>query len=139
MTVTAARHQANLTPAAARWLAVAARAATSWLVALALLLEVALSAFAPVTANGPLELLAAQEICHSLDASAPADSKDRVVVHFKCIGCVLACSLPPPALNVTLMPVRILARVAQGWPLSAAAPRGPPSLAHFARGPPILA
>ncbi|MGX7744277.1 hypothetical protein [Rhodopseudomonas parapalustris] len=121
-----------------RWLAAALRLSTSWLVTLALLLQIALSA-APPAGAGSLDVLASAGICHSIDTSAPADSQDRVVVHFKCIACVLGCSLPPPSLVVTAAPCLSWAWLTQRWPLARAAPRSAPVSSHSARGPPDLA
>ncbi|MCD0419279.1 hypothetical protein [Rhodopseudomonas sp. BR0M22] len=120
------------------WPAVAVRFATSWLVTLALLLQIALSA-APLPGAGSLDVLASAGICHSIDTSAPADSQDRVVVHFKCIACVLVCSLPPPSLVVTAAPSLSWVWLTQRWPLTEAAPRSVPASSHSARGPPDLA
>ncbi|UYO51352.1 hypothetical protein KQX64_09400 [Rhodopseudomonas palustris] len=111
---------------------------TSWIVTLALLLQIALSAM-PAASAASLDVLASAGICHSIDTSALPESQDRVVVHFKCIACVLVCSLPPPSLVVTAAPSLAWAWLAQRWPLTEAAPRSAPVSSHSARGPPDVA
>lgn len=120
------------------WFGAALRMSTSWIVTLALLLQIALSAM-PAASAASLDVLASAGICHSIDTSAPAESQDRVVVHFKCIACVLVCSLPPPSLVVTAAPSLAWAWLAQRWPLAEAAPRSAPVSSHSARGPPDVA
>ncbi|OPF94176.1 hypothetical protein D4Q71_17055 [Rhodopseudomonas palustris] len=120
------------------WFSSALRMSTSWLVTFALLLQIALSVVPPASAAS-LDVLSGAGICHSIDTSAPADSQDRVVVHFKCIACVLVCSLPPPSLVVTAAPSLTWAWLAQRWPLTEAAPSSAPVSSHSARGPPDLA
>ncbi|MBI5130460.1 MAG: hypothetical protein HZA66_13540 [Rhodopseudomonas palustris] len=116
-----------------------ARLAVSWIVALALLLQIALSAIVPAIGMGPLDPLAAAEICHVGDSSTPADSTDRVAVRFKCIACVIATSLPPPALAAASTPFQTWIWRSQIWPLLAAAPRSRPAASHSPRGPPAIA
>jgi hypothetical protein len=120
-------------------IATVARLATSWIVAFALLLQIAATAVSPATGTGPLDLLTAAEICHTVDPSAPADSSDRVVVRFKCIACVVACSLPPPALLAVSIPTLSWTWRSPTWPPSVAASRSAPAASHSARGPPVLA
>ena len=88
------------------WIGAVLRMSTSWIVTLALLLQIALSAM-PAASAASIDVLASAGICHSIDTSAPAESQDRVVVHFKCIACVLVCSLPPPSLVVTAAPNQV--------------------------------
>uniref|UniRef100_E6VFR6 DUF2946 domain-containing protein n=1 Tax=Rhodopseudomonas palustris (strain DX-1) TaxID=652103 RepID=E6VFR6_RHOPX len=120
------------------WFASALRMSTCWIVTFALLLQIALSAMPPAGAAS-LDVLSSAGICHSIDTSAPADSQDRVVVHFKCIACILICSLPPPSQVVTAAPSLAWAWLAQRWPPTEAAPRSAPVSSHSARGPPELA
>lgn len=118
----------------------AARLATSWAIAFALLLQIVAMAISPVAPAGPLGSLIASEICHTADdAAAPSEPQDRVVVHFKCIACVLACSSPPPSVG-TSGPVQVVwERYRAGWPLAAVLPEGATLSSHFARGPPVTA
>jgi hypothetical protein len=131
------RRSTRLVPAGV--FAAGVRLITSWLVTLALLLQISLSAAPTGATAGSLDALSSAGICHSIDTSAPSESQDRVVVHFKCIACVLVCSLPPPSLVVAAAPSQSWAWLAQHWPLSEAAPRSAPVSSHSARGPPDLA
>ncbi|MCP9626029.1 hypothetical protein NML43_02880 [Rhodopseudomonas palustris] len=118
----------------------AARAALCWALAFALLLQIGALAVSPIAPAGALDSLIGAAICHSADEGAGAsEPQDRLVVHFKCIACVLACSAPPPSIDAAAAVQFAWARYRPGWPLAAVLPQGASTSSHFARGPPATA
>jgi hypothetical protein len=118
----------------------AARLATSWAVAFALLFQIVAMAVSPVAPAGSLDSLIGAAICHSADeGTGSGEPQDRLVVHFKCIACVLACSAPPPSIDAAAAVQFAWARYRPGWPLAAVLSEGASTSSHFARGPPATA
>jgi hypothetical protein len=117
----------------------AARLAVIWFTAFALIFQTTV-AFASQGVRAP-DPLARSEICNAPGGHAPAesDSTDRAADHFKCIACVIAHSLAPPAPLAAPEPLLIVIGHAETWPFSAPAPQVAPRSSHSARGPPATA
>ncbi len=114
-----------------------ARFAVIWFTACALIVQTILTLGSTPVQAGTAGL---SVICHSAGAQGPTDSHDAVSAgHLKCIACVIAQSLAPPArMEPGLLP-RVVATVAYAQSGATRSSHRTFQHAHAPRGPPATA